>query len=220
MKILYGATFTYKNMSASAAFSNDKMLIEMRNVLIRNNYGIRGVSVHGSDLYFTGKHNAFIKNTSPFIGGGLILSTDNSIFVNKGHRVLFANNTAYNFGGAIYINNKDLENSNDVYGAFTLFHEARKCSFMSNQEMSTCIKTQSLITFEGNKVHIAGDDVYGGIYEFCVTGQCNNYIQLLRERSIVFKVWYINIGLFHIMVLFLLYQRLFVLVLMEHTTAV
>lgn len=150
--------------SAITVYMSNRVTVEMTNVIIKNHHEISGMSLHGCDVAFNGKHNAFINNTSPSIGGALIIPTANNIIVNEGSHILFANNSAGIYGGAIYIKETDLDNKQEILISFVIFGYMRKCSFITNH---TTDSIKPLVTFENNHALKAGDDVYGGVYQVC-----------------------------------------------------
>ena len=137
-----------------------------------------------------GGENIFRDNTAE-IGGGLALFNSTVVF-GTGSDILFTNNTAQQFGGAIYIATLSIlsflhevlivaENINDhginsLLSTNTLLRQS--CYFLSNDE--------SAITFTGNSATLGGIDIYGATL---YTEKCNlTKSQLSNKSSNTYKI--------------------------------
>ena len=101
-------------------------------------------------IYFYG-NNVFANNSVSGNGGGLALFGFSSIAVTSNATLLFSNNTAGQYGGAIY--------AEEVKWTSSLFVMAYYCSFIRDYIQN--------MTFESNKAMNAGDNIYGGNYYYC-----------------------------------------------------
>ena len=125
--------------------------------------------IRGCNVIFNKKNNLFINNSSPYIGGGLVILTKNYFQINEGSHVSFINNTASLYGGAIYAKEIDLDVF-DISFINGLFSDYRKCTFITNENFNFKLNQTKypLVSFEQNKA-MAGYDIYGEIYRHCST---------------------------------------------------
>ena len=92
--------------------------------------------LRGCNVKFAGNKNVFINNSSPRVGGGLVILTINNYFeVNDGNHLYFINNTAGVYGGAIYVMDTSIEQYDVSYLDFSYNYDydCCKCIFNTNQ---------------------------------------------------------------------------------------
>ena len=119
--------------------------LSLSNVHVTNN-NMAGVWIEGCQVLFAVKPS-IIANKSPGNGGG-IYAKSNSILSSLNATVHFINNTATQYGGAIY-------------------STANLVSTFSNQLLYygiDCTFYYFVATFSDNYAQIAGNDIYGGYY--------------------------------------------------------
>uniref|UniRef100_A0A1X7V9R2 Right handed beta helix domain-containing protein n=1 Tax=Amphimedon queenslandica TaxID=400682 RepID=A0A1X7V9R2_AMPQE len=179
MKVFMGSSFSYNNhirhfneINAAVILSSDRhpFTVNATNIVIRDNYNISGIALRGCNIRFKGKQNAFINNSSPEIGGGLVILTTNIYFeVNDGNYLTFINNTAQ-YGGALYIADIGLDDY-DISYIDSSYHYADgyyQCSFNTDQKYNQKHDSSNqLVKFINNTASIAGNDAYGGMYRVC-----------------------------------------------------
>ena len=115
--------------------------------ITNNNMG--GMYIRNCRVNFGGQPSLIANNSTPYSGGGI--NADGTTAIASYVPVQFVNNTAREFGGAIYISARNIDH-------ITL-------SFAN--EISWCSIENLTATFEGNSASIAGDNIYGGEYFDC-----------------------------------------------------
>lgn len=183
----YNSSMFYTN-SAIVFSAREQFTIQIIDILVRDNYNVSGLVVQGCNINFSGNKNAFINNSSPLIGGGMVLFTRNYFEVNEGSHVLFTNNTAGLYGGAIYAKEMGLNDIDYSDLSIILFGRFAPCSFRTNQLHE---EDKVLMTFKNNQAHRAGKDVYGGTYQLCEIAD-NNYIVPVPnelQSCLIAKYW-------------------------------
>ena len=122
--------------------SNDVQIATLSNVHIANN-NMTGLLLIGCQVSFTAESSIISNNKSPGNGGG-IYANDNVVLTSS-VPVYFINNTATQYGGAIYFTANILAtNVNKLYCSFANFD----------------------VTFFNNYDTIGGNDIYGGYYYY------------------------------------------------------
>ena len=174
MEIYLHKPFSYKGklllvFAAMVFVAKVEFTVNITDIVVRDNFNLSGMVIHGCNVIFNGKKNAFINNSSPYIGGGLVILTKNYFQVNEGSHVSFINNSASLYGGAIYAKEMDLDVF-DISFSNGLFSDYRKCTFITNENFNFKLNQTKypLVSFEQNKA-MAGYDIYGGIYRHCST---------------------------------------------------
>ena len=123
----------------SAAFT-----IQIHNIVVNDNDATGLASVNCA-LQFSG-HNIIANNTTPHVGGGLIVNGTGYAFTSAGSNVIFEKNTAA-FGGALF---------SSAYQK------------LSDQDLQMPCTFQGLnASFIRNTATIAGDNLYGGYVQNC-----------------------------------------------------
>ena len=179
MKVIMGSSFSYNHhirhfneINAAVILSSDRypFTTNATNIVIRDNYNISGMALRGCNIRFKGRENAFINNSSPQIGGGLVILTTNNYFeVNNGDHLTFINNTAQ-YGGALYIADIGLDDYDISYidSSYHFAEDYYQCSFNTDQKYNqTHDSSNQLVKFMNNTASIAGNDAYGGMYRVC-----------------------------------------------------
>ena len=174
MEIYLQKPFSYKGklllvFAAMVFVAKVEFTVNITDIVVRDNFNLSGMVIRGCNVIFNGKNNAFINNSSPYIGGGLVILTKNYFQVNEGSHVSFINNSAGLYGGAIYVKKIDLDVF-DLSFINGLFSDYRKCTFLTNENFNFKLNQTRypLVSFEQNKA-MAGYDIYGGIYRHCST---------------------------------------------------
>ena len=123
-----------------------KNIVTLSNVHVTNN-NMTGLWIEGCQVYFADKSSIIANNKSPGNGGGMYAKS-NSILSTFYVTVHFINNTATQYGGAIYSTANLVSSFTDrllTYGIDCTFHKF-------------------FATFSDNYAQIAGNDIYGGFY--------------------------------------------------------
>ena len=174
MEIYLHKPFSYKGklllvFAAMVFVAKVEYTVNITDIVVRDNFNLSGMVIRGCNVIFNGKNNAFINNSSPYIGGGLVILAKNYFQVNEGSHVSFINNSAGLYGGAIYVKKINLDVF-DVSFINGLFSDYRKCTFVTNEKFNFKLNQTRypLVSFEQNKA-MAGYDIYGGIYRHCST---------------------------------------------------
>ena len=123
-----------------------KQIATLSNIHVTNN-NMTGIWLEGCPVYFINKPSIIANNKSPGNGGG-IYAKRNSILSSFNVAVHFINNTAVQYGGAIY-------STANLVSTFTdrLLTYGIDCTF-----------NNFVGTFSDNYAQIAGNDIYGGYY--------------------------------------------------------
>ena len=169
----YNVNFRHSNINGALVFASDDKpySISVQNLVVKNNFNVSGMVLRGCNVKFAGNKNVFINNSSPRVGGGLVILTINNYFeVNDGNHLYFINNTAGVYGGAIYVMDTSIEQYDVSYLDFSYNYDYDyyKCIFNTNQTFDKIHNISNhLVSFKGNKASLSGDDVYGGSYHIC-----------------------------------------------------
>ena len=179
MKLIMGPSFSYSrhirhfnDINAAIIIASDRysFTVNATNIIVRDNYNISGMALRGCNVRFKGRGNVFSNNSSPQIGGGLIILTTNNYFeVNTGSFLSFINNKA-KYGGALYIADIGLDEYDISYidSSYHYADDYYHCSFITDQEYDQLHNTSNqLVWFANNSASVAGDDAYGGMYRVC-----------------------------------------------------
>ena len=123
-----------------------KQIITLSNVHVTNN-NMTGLWIEGCKVLFADKPSIIANNKSPGNGGG-IYAKSNSILSSSNVTVHFINNTATQYGGAIY-------STANLVSSFIerLLIYGIDCTFY-----------YFVATFSDNYAQITGNDIYGGYY--------------------------------------------------------
>ena len=124
--------------------------LQITDIHVANNDGARVLTIDCKQVYFYG-NNVFANNSVSGNGGGLALFGYSSIAVTSNATLLFSNNTAGQYGGAIYVE--------QIKWSLSLDQAAYYCSFIRDYNEH--------VNFESNKAMKAGDNIYGGNYYYC-----------------------------------------------------
>ena len=122
--------------------------VTLTNLFITDN-NMTGLLIQGCVITFTDKSSVIANNKSPGNGGG-IYADDNTV-LSSSVIVYFINNTATNYGGAIY---------STASPVMTTFLSARNTPYYSFHYF--------YVNFLGNYANIAGNDVYGGYFYIAI----------------------------------------------------
>ena len=123
----------------------------LENVTISHNT-MTGIYTKNCQLSVTGGTSIISNNTSNFSGGGLNLESRSLIYSVNSGRIIFNNNSAKLFGGAIV--------SNEYPFPIARVHD------ISNEV--GCTLTGLDAVFINNHADLAGDDIYGGQFVGCL----------------------------------------------------
>ena len=122
--------------------TGDIQIVTISNIHINNN-NMTGLLLIGCRANFTDKSSIISNNKSPGNGGGIYV--DDNVVLYSSVPVHFINNTAGQYGGAIYSTaNLVSTNLNKLYCSFANFD----------------------VTFFNNYATIGGNDIYGGYYYY------------------------------------------------------
>ena len=139
----------------------------LENVTVSHN-SMTGVYVTNCRLTISGRTSVISNNTSNFYGGGLLLGGHSQIYSVYSGKIVFSNNRAGAFGGAIFSDANPFPNNVQ--------------SMISSS--SECTLTGLDATFINNTAGLAGNDIYGGLYYSC---HLNQSLGLLNSTSRYFK---------------------------------
>ena len=143
---LYNVTVANNNYGGIQMVYN-RYLIILSNTSVINNTDT-GIYVEGeTNVTFAHEPTTLYNNSSPGNGGGMWIGKD--IVISSNTLVNFYNNTARGVGGAVYVDTR----ARHVY---------KNCTFLYLQP-----------NFKDNYGGIAGDDIYGGKYSYCIGGRPN-----------------------------------------------
>ena len=123
------------------------------NVTIAHNIGT-GLLADGSNIYFEGV-NTF-QNNSAYNGGGLALYGQSFLYLKPNTSIRLIDNVAGNVGGGIYVS-KTFDSTIKT-----------QCFFQYSDTYDTLS-----IDFRNNSAGLAGNDLYGGSLETCLTSTFN-----------------------------------------------
>ena len=140
--------------------------ISITDIHVVNNEGSGVLMMDCGHIYFYG-NNVFANNSVSGNGGGLALFGFSSIAVTSNATLLFSNNTAGQYGGAIY--------DEQVKWTSSLFVYAYYCSFIPDYIEH--------VKFESNKAMKAGDNIYGGNYYYCTYYHNHRYHHYYPNRT-------------------------------------
>ena len=129
----------------------------LENVTISHNT-MTGIFVTNCQLSVTGGTSIISNNTSDNSGGGLMLDDTSLIYSVNSGRIIFSNNSARGFGGAIYSNAYPFPLPGKDYTVNLL-----GCSFTGLDAV-----------FINNHAGVAGDDIYGGLFYECSVSPTNH----------------------------------------------
>ena len=118
--------------------------VNIHNIQVLEN-NATGISCERCAFYFSG-HSIIANNTSPYVGGGLVVNGSGYAVTRKNASVIFINNVATK-GGALWSNAK-----NPSWTIFSSFH----CTFIDFN-----------VKFQNNSARITGDNIYGGLFHDC-----------------------------------------------------
>ena len=147
----------------------------LENVTISHNT-MTGIYTENCQLSVTGGTSIISNNTSNFSGGGLMLGSSSVIYSVNSGRIIFNNNSAKVYGGAIYSN-------------------AYPFPILRIDEISDkvwCTLTGLDAVFINNRADLAGDDIYGGRFYECLVSptnhsyRSNNYYSCVNTSYPVF----------------------------------
>ena len=140
---------TGRQGGALSAYSSDIKF--QGDVTFMNNSGWQGgaLSVYSSNTEFQGRIR-FIGNIAETAGGGISLREGSTIFLETITDLSFCTNTAFEYGGGVFVEETMLWESN-----MTL-----KCFIQT-------FKVNSTIVFENNKAELAGMALFGGWIDVC-----------------------------------------------------
>ena len=148
----------------------------LENVTISHNT-MTGIFIENCQLSVTGGTSIISNNTGEYNGGGLMLESNSLIYSVNSGRIIFNNNSAKWFGGAIYSN---------VYPfAFEKKYDA--CKKLG------CTLTGLDAVFINNHAGLAGDNIYGGRFYECSVSPTNhsylsnNYYSCVNTSCPVFS---------------------------------
>ena len=120
-----------------------RLQVKISNIQIYNN-NMTAIGCDRCGLHFSG-YNIIANNTTPYAGGGLVVTNSGYAFTEKYSSIIFINNTASK-GGALY---------SDIKNPYVMF------SFMY------CTFSDFRARFQNNTSHITGDNLYGGLFYNC-----------------------------------------------------
>ena len=156
MKIAVHYNFLLVNVSVMAC-KDSAFLIQcsystahnniISNLKILNSQGT-GLDITNCCVFFNG--STIIANNNALDGGGMAVYGFGIILLLPNATLLFRNNTAGRYGGAIYIEELNMDTFSSAYLYYPL------CSFSCRRENECKFK------FEANKAVAAGDNIYGG----------------------------------------------------------
>jgi predicted outer membrane repeat protein len=120
-------------------------------IVYLNNSGWQGgaVSAYSSNIKFQGRVR-FIGNIAETAGGGISLREGSTIFLETTTSVSFCTNTAFEYGGGIFVDETMLWESNKTL----------KCFVQTSNVNNT-------IMFENNEAELAGMAIFGGWIDNC-----------------------------------------------------
>ena len=142
---------TYSNGNVGAlrlACLTGTETVTLTNVFITDN-NMTGLFIQGCMITFTNKSSVIAHNKSPGNGGGIY--ADDNIVLSSSIIVYFINNTAANYGGAIYSTASPI---------MTTFLSARNIPYYSFLYF--------YVIFWGNYASIAGNNIYGGYFYIAI----------------------------------------------------
>ena len=138
-----GEAVTHPHEYATLVIENSETIIESCSFL--HNVG-SAIHAMKSELYFS-KHTSFTNNRA-FEGGAIKLSTA-KIYLTEGTRVIFENNLAYRYGGAVYVEENSLQESVNMPSCFVT-----STSFGSSPgELPQMIFSNNTATYSGGTVY-------------------------------------------------------------------
>ena len=117
-----------------------------------------GMLVSDSGLQFVGPSNVF-KNNSGRNGGGISMYGSSFFLIHPTSKILFLNNHANDFGGALYIDQTGVSVTYCFYQMVLSYDVFMQESLKSRGKV---------LTFSGNTADIAGSVLYGGNIENCL----------------------------------------------------
>uniref|UniRef100_A0A1X7TZ43 Right handed beta helix domain-containing protein n=1 Tax=Amphimedon queenslandica TaxID=400682 RepID=A0A1X7TZ43_AMPQE len=136
------------NNKGGIEMTYNRYLIILSNTSVINNTGT-GIYIEGeTNVTFAHQPTTLYNNSSPGNGGGMWIGRD--IVISSNTVVNFYNNTARGAGGAVYVDTRASK------------HDYKNCTFFYLRP-----------TFKNNYGAIAGDDIYGGKYAYCIGGRAD-----------------------------------------------
>ena len=142
---LHNVTVANNNQGGIQMVYN-RYLIILSNTSVINNTDT-GIYIEGeTNMTFAHQPTTLYNNSSPGNGGGMWIGKD--IVISSNTVVNFYNNTARGAGGAVYVDTRASK------------HNYKNCTFLYLRP-----------TFRNNYGAIAGDDIYGGKYGYCLGGR-------------------------------------------------
>ena len=131
----------------------------LENVTISHNT-MTGIYLENCKVAVTGGTSIISNNTGNFNGGGLMLDDSSAIYSDNSGRIIFKNNSAKQFGGAIF---------SDSY-PFVFSTEAQR----DIVNWLGCTLTGLDAVFINNHADLAGDNIYGGWFYQCSVSPTNH----------------------------------------------
>ena len=131
----------------------------LENVTISHNT-MTGIYLENCKVAVTGGTSIISNNTGDFNGGGLMLDDSSAIYSVNSGRIIFKNNSAKDFGGAIF---------SDTY-PFVFSTQTRQ----DIVNWLGCTLTGLDAVFINNHADLAGDDIYGGWFYNCSVSPTNH----------------------------------------------
>ena len=128
----------------------NRIEVNIKNIQVFENNGT-GIACQRCALYFSG-HSVIANNTTPYVGGGLVVNGTGYAVTEKNASVIFINNTATK-GGALYSNA-----NNPSWTMFSSLH----CTFIDFN-----------VKFQNNSARITGNNIYGGLFHNCYGNEHN-----------------------------------------------
>ena len=130
----------------------NRIEVNIKNIQVFENNGT-GIACQRCALYFSG-HSVIANNTTPYVGGGLVVNGTGYAITEKNASVIFINNTATK-GGALYSNA-----NNPSWTMFSSLH----CTFIDFN-----------VKFQNNSARITGNNIYGGLFHNCYGNEHNSW---------------------------------------------
>ena len=144
---LYNVTVANNNYGGIQMVYNRYLIILSNTSVINNTH--TGIYIEGeTNVTFAHEPTTLYNNSSPGNGGGMWIGKD--VVISSNTLVNFYNNMARGVGGAVYVDTRVRQNF------------LKNCTFLYLQP-----------NFKYNYGGIAGDDIYGGKYGYCLGGRAD-----------------------------------------------
>ena len=159
----FNSTVISKNIhrfhnSFSTLYIQNIESFELHNSNIADNNGT-AIFISGSTLYVSGRVN--VTGNHGHSGGGLYSDCRSYIYLKYPSQLYMANNTASYHGGAIFVKDCGTAHSVDCFIQIEGLYKSSNNTYILPDNAS--------VVLENNTAEVAGDSIYGGLFETCYT---------------------------------------------------